>query len=61
VSVVIDLMTTLKSHPVAIAIGIPICAFAARVIGRLALYAFMVALIVGVGAVWVEEFLTWMG
>jgi hypothetical protein len=49
-----DILAALKDHPVAIAAAI-ILAVASRVIGRIALYALMVALIVAVGAFWAEE------
>ena len=45
---------------VGIAAVILICAIAARVLGRAALYASMVVLIILVGAFWTEEFLGWM-
>ena len=57
---VAGILAALKSHPVAIAAAILICSIAARVIGRLALYASMVVLIILVGAFWTEEFLGWM-
>jgi len=50
-----DILAALKDHPVAIAAAILILAVASRVIGRIALYALMVALIVAVGAFWAEE------
>ena len=46
--------------PVAIAAAILICSIAARVIGRAALYAFRVVLMILVGAFWTKEFLAWM-
>ena len=55
---VAGILTALKSHPVAIAAAILICAITARVLGRAALYASM--LIILVGAFWTEEFLGWM-
>ena len=57
---VAGILAALKSHPVAIAAAILICAIAARVIGRVPLYAFMVVLIILVGAFSTEEFLGWM-
>jgi hypothetical protein len=45
---------------VAIAAAILICSIAARVIGRAALYAFRVVLMILVGAFWTKEFLAWM-
>jgi hypothetical protein len=57
---VADLMAALKSHPVAIAAGILVLAVAARIVGRVALYAVMIVLIVTVGAVWTGAFLEWM-
>lgn len=57
---VAGILAALKSHPVAIAAAILICAIAARVRGRVALYASMVVLIILVGAFWTEEFLGWM-
>jgi len=57
---VAGILAALKLHPVAIAAGILICAFAARVLGRAALYASMVVLIILVGAFWTEDFLGWM-
>ena len=50
-----DILTALKDHPVAIAVAILSLAVASRVIGRIALYALMVALIAAVGAFWAEE------
>ena len=47
---VAGILAALKSHPVAIAAAILICAIAARVLGRAALYASMVVLIILVGA-----------
>jgi len=55
-----NLIAALNSHPVAIASGILVLAVAARIVGRVALYAFMIVLIVLVGAVWTEEFLEWV-
>lgn len=49
------MLAALKDHPVAIAAAILILAVASRVIGRIALYALMVAPIVAVGAFWAEE------
>jgi hypothetical protein len=57
---VAGILAALESHPVAIAAAILICAIAARVLGRAALYASMVVLIILVGAFWTEEFLGWM-
>lgn len=57
---VAGILAALKSHPVAIAAAILICAITARVLGRAALYASMVVLIILVGAFWTEEFLGWM-
>jgi hypothetical protein len=57
---VAGILAALKPHPVAIAAAILICAIAARVLGRAALYASMVVLIILVGAFWTEEFLGWM-
>lgn len=57
---VAGILTALKSHLVAIAAAILICAIAARVLGRGALYASVVVLIILVGAFWTEEFLGWM-
>ena len=48
-----NILAALKDHPVAIAAAILI--LASRVIGRIAPYALMVALIVAVGAFWAEE------
>ena len=50
-----DILAALKDHPVGIADAILILAVASRLIGRIALYALMVALIVAVGAFWAEE------
>ena len=57
---VAGILAALKSHAVAIAAAILICVIAARVLGRAALYASMVVLIILVGAFWTEEFLGWM-
>ena len=57
---VAGILAALKSHPVAIAAAIVICAIAARVLGRAALCASMIVLIILVGAFWTEEFLGWM-
>ena len=57
---VAGILAALKSHPVAIAAAILICAIAARVLGRAALCASMIVLIILVRAFWTEEFLGWM-
>ena len=50
-----DILAALKDHPIAIATAILILAVASRVIGRIALYALMLTLIVAVGAFWAGE------
>ena len=53
---VAGMLAALKSHPVAIAAAILICAIAVRILGRAALYAFLMPLIILVGAFRTEEF-----
>jgi hypothetical protein len=50
----------LRGHPLQFAIAVLVCALAARVIGRLALYAFVIALLVLGGTMLLGDVSGWI-